>query len=626
MSKLLKIGWVRCLAVLLVTAIHGTIYVALMPPWSHYDEPTHFEYAWLIANRLRLPQQDDIDPIIRREVAASMLEHGFYRDLEYEPDLLTSAPIQIGASELSHPPLYYILVALPLRFLRYSDVRTQLYAGRAVSGLLYLASIAIACGLMAELVGQDHPLSWLVPATMALLPSYADLMTALNNDAGAVAALSLFLWGAARTIRRGPTIRNVVWLSLSTLLCVYTKNTAAIAVVLLPVTLVLGWIVSKRQWKRLPLAVAALGGLLLLLLSTITWGNAALWFQKTSARPTSQIVAEAPVGKRALALGAGNQAHQFLTATEKQAIQGQVVTLGAWIWSSLPTTVRGLSLSDGYATYTAPKIEVDSSPAFYTLTTTVSAEATYVLVRLNPGLDPDSTQDTPAQVVYYDGLVLAEGERPPHPTPHFDGPQARAGDWAGQPFVNRLRNGSAERTGPYVRPIVERLIVKYTRRSPSDFVTSVLDWERTKGIYPSVVTSLLQSFWARFGWNHISLPQGWYWGLAAATAIGLAGSLVAYLRLQDTRQKAALELLAAATLLVWANAVLRVHPASIRILIPAARYAYPAIVPTALALAGGWWSLPPRRIRPWTTALVLCGLLVLDGFSIWTIAQYYSGV
>ncbi len=68
-SERTELGLVLCVA-----ALQGLLYVFLLPPWQHYDEPTHFEYAWLIANRGHLPTVVDVDPIMRREVAASMLE------------------------------------------------------------------------------------------------------------------------------------------------------------------------------------------------------------------------------------------------------------------------------------------------------------------------------------------------------------------------------------------------------------------------------------------------------------------------------------------------------------------------------------------------------------------------
>ena len=53
-------GWLgrhRLLLALLVLALlRGLVYLALLPPWQHYDEPTHFEYVQLIAERKKLPQ------------------------------------------------------------------------------------------------------------------------------------------------------------------------------------------------------------------------------------------------------------------------------------------------------------------------------------------------------------------------------------------------------------------------------------------------------------------------------------------------------------------------------------------------------------------------------------------
>lgn len=60
-------------AILLVGLIHGLLYVFLMPPWQHYDEPTHFEYVWLIANRPGLPKPGDYDRDMRRQVGKSVV-------------------------------------------------------------------------------------------------------------------------------------------------------------------------------------------------------------------------------------------------------------------------------------------------------------------------------------------------------------------------------------------------------------------------------------------------------------------------------------------------------------------------------------------------------------------------
>src|SRR4051794_38397252 len=78
--------------VLIVAFLQGLLYLLLLPPWQHYDEPTHFEYAWLIANQSGFPFSipHEVNQDMRREVAASMMQHNFYWNLP-QPDLLTDS-------------------------------------------------------------------------------------------------------------------------------------------------------------------------------------------------------------------------------------------------------------------------------------------------------------------------------------------------------------------------------------------------------------------------------------------------------------------------------------------------------------------------------------------------------
>ena len=47
--------------ILLAALVHGLLYATRVPAWQHYDEPTHFEHAWLIADRGALPETDGFD-------------------------------------------------------------------------------------------------------------------------------------------------------------------------------------------------------------------------------------------------------------------------------------------------------------------------------------------------------------------------------------------------------------------------------------------------------------------------------------------------------------------------------------------------------------------------------------
>src|SRR5512142_944331 len=88
----------RLTLVLLIALCQGLLYLCLQPPWQHYDEPTHFEHAWLLAHHPGLPQIGSEDPAMRRDVLASMIEHGFFKTIP-APALLADGRIEIGISE-----------------------------------------------------------------------------------------------------------------------------------------------------------------------------------------------------------------------------------------------------------------------------------------------------------------------------------------------------------------------------------------------------------------------------------------------------------------------------------------------------------------------------------------------
>ena len=610
--------------VLCLASIRGLLYTSLVPPWGHYDEPTHFEYAWLIANRASLPQRGDYDQDVRREIAASMLEFRFFRDASAQVNLLAQdRPAWIGISELSHPPLYYALVALPLRLFRHAGVVFQLYIARLVSLLLYLTSIWIGHRVTGELVAPGHPLRWVVPGVMALHPAYTDLMTAVNSDVGAVVVFSLFLWGAVRTIARRPSLAHIAWVVGTAALCAWTKNTASLAVILLPV--VLAFALVRRAWHGW-WWIAVLGVGISVLLALFSWGDAASWYRATQqATTTSQRVDDAPLGRRAIALELGGQSHygvfQHPSDQEVEALRGVTVTLGAWIWATQPTAIRSPALYDGPLT-TAHRVQVGVEPAFYTTTATISANADHIVVSLRPLLE---AREASGAVVYYDGVVLAEGIR--RGAPLFGNAEGRTGTWEGQPFTNLVRNGSAEFAGPRMRTWIDVALQKYSRRWPSQFLISVLDWEYTGWVYKVTSARLLQSFWARFGWNQTGLSDGWYGGLGVLTVLGMVGTSVAWLKAcrlgRPMPWMRAVGLLALAAVILWGNAFLRAHPVYPNSFLPVARYAYPAIIPTVLALASGWWAITPRRFRRWFSLAIFSVLGVLDVVSLWTVTLFF---
>lgn len=619
--------WVLALALL-----NGLLYLALVPPWQHYDEPTHFEYAWLIASRGTLPQPGDYDPDMRREVAASMMEHGFFRGPGFTPNLLEQEkPVWLGVSELEHPPLYYLLAAFPLKWISHADITFQLYVARSVSLLLYLSSIWLAGRVMAELTPPGHILRWAVPGMMALLPAYTDLMTAVNNDVGAVAIFSLFLWGAVRMIVRGFSWLRLVWLGITATLCLWTKNTVAVAVWMVPLVVVLALLREARsQWMVLALGV----WVLLPLILVVGWGDAALWYRQTEQTgPTREARAEAPLGKMVLALEMtpaepGRRVLQPLLAEDVEALRGKEVTLGAWVWASEPVRIRSPMLSDGVQSIWQP-LEVGPFPAFYVITGTVSPDAKTLQVILQPLLN--RTLGTTA-TLYYDGIVLVEGTHPADPVPIFDGPDGGEGTWGSEPFINRLRNSSAETSWPRVRGWVEQGLRRYLR-IPADsgpFLAALLDVQWSGWVYLPAARTLLRSFWAYFGWGHVQLPAPWYWLLDGLTLLGLGGALMWGIRRWNKMapsSRACAVFLLVTGLWFWGSALLRVLPYLLERpypLMPVARYAFPGIIPTTLGLTYGWLAVSRSGWRRASVTLFIGLMFILNSISLITIVCFYS--
>lgn len=629
----------RVALVLLIALCQGALFLALLPPWQHYDEPTHFEYAWLSANRTLLPQAGDIDRAMRRELASSMLEQQFYWNLAQPTLFDDKKPIDVGISELGHPPGYYLLVSLPLRLVRHLDLVSQLYVARSVSVLLLLLSIAATAGLMREITPPGHDLRWAVPLALTLLPTFVDLMTAVNNDVGAVAIFSIFVWGAARTIRRGLNWRRVAWLFASAVLAVFVKNTAAVALALAPLAvLVAFWMRRGWRWRWLYAAVA--GSVLLAVPLLFSWGDAAFWYRgntQTAQVPANRVaMPHAPLGNHALMLETPASGAQILISplanTPMQNLAGRALTAGAWVWADQPEVSAEIGVAYKTPTQLAAvvmsqAITVTSTPIFIAQAFVLPEQASYVHYQIS-ARRPQATT-APAHV-YVDGAVLAAGEFARGGVPAFASADAANGDWGGQPFTNLLRNPSGERAWPRLRPTVDSLLLHYIHRSPAQVVAALMDVQRiTVLFWPLLVRPAIDSMVMSFAWSHVRLnSMAWLYLAQGLAILALLGSLRWLFSHRGPReQRVAFLFLLFADLLIWANMLLRPLPLLGEVfVVPAARYTFPAIGITMLIVLGGWRALWPRRWQARVTFALLAGLFIMNLAAIQTITAFYQTI
>ena len=627
-------GWLLLALVLGVGLIHGLVFVFVVPPWQHNDEPNHFEYAWLVAHRSSLPKSADYDSKMSRAVTQSMVTHHFFDGVDYLPDLASGQPLRIiGYSQLGDPPLYYMLASLPIWLVGVVDpnasIETQLYAARLASLALLLISLLAAWGLVNELFVPTNPLRWVVPLTLALWPGYIDMMTAVTNIAGAVAIFSLFIWFSVRLIQRG-----VGWLDISGAVftaaaCLWTFSGVYIAAPLLGLTFLFA--LFRKRWRWVPWGLS-ISGVIIALIAIVTWGDADLWYRETwQDALTRSNRMDTPLGKRALQLVVPSQwpatsLFQLVPPSSAKELSGKTVTLGAWMWANHPLQINSpsLQLNAGNHQYTGT-FKVTETPAFHAFTAILTGETAHTWVILSL---PISVGDA-GTVVFFDGVVLAEGSYPLDVPPIFDNSNGTRGLWGNLPFVNLVRNPSAERAGLRIRLWADRRQIFNSYGRVSMMLYASQDWAGAGWYYRVTTANLFRTLWGRFGWNHVPfLGHKPYRFFLAVTLIGLAGAVVAAWRM---RKKVLWDLffwLVAATFLVGMLAIVRgVFYLWFKPFIPSARYFNPVMMVIMIPLCAGWYEvlrLVKRWLPTWVPGLIYIALFLgLDIYALASLISFY---
>ncbi len=625
--------------VLSFALLNGLVYTFLVPPWQHYDETAHFEYVWLIAHRPGWPQEGDFDREMRAATLRSMIAHDFFRNMGAPPSPKAEVPWIAPVPQVGNPPLYYFLAALPARFFPPLDVLPQLYAARLVSLGLFLLTIWLAWAATALVVPRGHPLGWMIPAFMAALPSFVDIMTAVNNDVAGIAAFTLFLYAGIRLIRCGWRWRDTGLLVFAAGLCLLAKRTVFFAPALIPVVFVFSWLRgARRRWAWVLAGVVLVGGAV----AALRGGDAALWYRRTAQQETTRVqVMDAPLGQSALRLhlegrNRTTQVLQLLSRDVLPAHAGETLTLGAWVWATAPVEVAVPRLVPVGSRALPPlsgenSVQVDTRPRFYAWTVRLpDAPVSRAWVQFGPAV-----QAPPEPVdLFVDGAVLAVGDFADGGAPRWAGEDAREGVWGGVQVENLLRNASFERTWVNPRPWMDALWGRVFGYTGQQFASLALytarDWKGAVWYYVSAGEKLFRSFWALFGWGHVLLlGHHPYRGLLALSLFLLLGALAAMWRL---RQRFPWDVGVVGGLAVgisWGLTLMRGahHVLSAWVNIPVARYAFPVLLPLAGVLALGWWQwawlagcwLP--RVRRWRGAGYV---LFLAGLTLWGWASVYA--
>lgn len=583
-------------AILVLGFVHGLIYVFMIPPWWHHEEPGHFEYVWLVANRDRWPQVNDYDNNLRRQIAESMFASGHGNLFNVSPKSLTDDPIHIGGIPVDRKPVYYWLASLPLKLIHEQPVLVQLYVARLISFVLFLFSLWLAWLAMDELIPKGNPLHWMVPFSLALLPGYVDNMTSVHDDViGAVVAV-LFLWLSIRIIKKGFSPLAFAGWVVSIVLCFYSRDTTIPLVFLAPLVLLF----RLFRYRTLPLIGALLLIGIVVGVKLFTFRDASQWFFTLDGDASNRLqTSNTPFGDYAFSLPAGERVTTFgqsFAPAFIKPLRNKTMTLGVWMWADTPAQMNLPILEyrtpDGVVGSPQTLVQIGTSPVFYTVTFDIPYEAGHTWLSIvSPGYANQTVR------VYYDGFVLAEEQRSSSP-PVFEDEKLYSGTWDGKPFVNIIRNPSAEHAWFGVSKIANSLKARLYI-DPALYLQTIQDVQGFGWYYQASISTLFQTFWGKAA-AQIPLLGGFtYDVLQLITLLAFAGVLIYMAQLPSIFKQPEMLFLFFVTLAIWLPTLFRgtywvfyFVP-----LVPYARYAYPAIIPTLLLIIAGLF-----KILQWITS------------------------
>lgn len=618
-----------------IVFLNGFFYIFFIPPWQKPDEPGHFEYAWLIANYQKVPKTGDFDWSFRRELVSSMIESDFFDDKILPPQLLSiSNPPSIITPQINNRPLYYLYISIFLYITKGTDIIFQLYTARIFSWILFLGTIYISQKILCEIMGKNHVISLIVPLSISLLPSFVDIMTAVNDDVGATFLFSLLFYVCVLIINRGISKKLLFCGVFITILCFYTKDTALISIPIFLLTIVLSKNRTFTNYKYF---------LYFIFLATLTcllvcrWGDAKSWLRATltvQSTPTSVIYQNAPDGKHTLELVVIKdqplpRVIQFSRTESSDDIASY--TIGSYIWC----TEKDLSI-------TPFRVIIDKEPVFLPAIQISNKQNFYHFSFQAPKnkslrieIYPLDVQTDKSISIYYDGIVLVEGVFPEDSIPQY----IRNGEkllWNLKYRSNLLQNSSFESRIPYLEPKLSLMIWQITRYiySPNLIISSIFDLRNSGWYYISTIKQLNSTFWAKFGWGHVTLrefilPRP-YLLLGVLSIIGLIGFLIQLIHNNKIFRRSESRiyfLFIMSILILWLLTFFRgITSLEGVVFIPGARYAFPVIIPTMFVLCSGWsfcFTFLKKSEDLVFFVIIIVLLLSLNLSSIYSIIHFY---
>jgi hypothetical protein len=498
-----------------------------------------------------------------------------------------------------------------------NPVEQQLIAARVSSVAFLLITVLATYGLARTLTGPQHPLRWMMPAFPALLPPFVDLMSAVNNDAGAIAAFSLFLWGCAHWVRRRDDgwiarLLTGLWVITTSALCFAMKTNTVYAPILAIIALSIGAVHGKIRAVLLGLLVL---GTIAAAALALQAGDRRGWyrtFSSESSLPThcdSNICASLarPVAIR-ISPDATRTPYLFqsLPQATTQALAGKRVTVSAWMWAD-HAGIRAPApwLAANHANLVEVVTTLSPQPTRITYTVGIPDGAAYVRLSL---------YGSQTSTVYYDDVRV----QPLQKTGELGENAARFG--TGAETALALRNGAlriAKRAAPqwFNFPLM---------------LSSIQDPYGAGWYFQQVAGDFFVTFWARFGWGEVAAPAVVLWLSSVLSLIALAGALAYAFESKTWRHPAlwsiAICALAFTILIVPAMTRMITWGLEERFWTASVRYLYPCIAVFAQLFAIGVYRWLRKAKAGYQFTFYLGPLIAVALISIGGVSGHYTAL
>jgi hypothetical protein len=240
------------LGVLLIFLPICAIHVLGVPPFAPLDEPRHIAYAIEVAEG-KLPD-------VRDKVSLKKLH----------VRRIKGTNMQAAAA---HPPLYYVLVGLPLKWSSESgDLAWGTRVSRAITLGLGAAGLIYAYLAASLLVPRARSAALLGTAFCALMPAFDNVSSLVHNDSLAFLTTSALLYATMLVLQRGATWRSLALVSIWAALAAGTRFAALVAVAPALTAVGIKLLTWQKPWSvRLRWAAAFSVATLLLIAVTSGW-------------------------------------------------------------------------------------------------------------------------------------------------------------------------------------------------------------------------------------------------------------------------------------------------------------------------------------------------------------------